>query len=145
MNLTSSHQTFICFSNPHITLTFENPNNHFSTSAGDNVENVITETQTQTSNPPLNIDTNMILSTMCIEIFESLMELVDGRRNVIHLVNYSFKWLQLRKLVGCALDSLQEMVVASQQETLEEWFSRLCRSMDEIELKTDYSRHISYS
>ena len=73
------------------------------------------------------------------------MELVDGRRNVIHLVNYSFKWLQLRKLVGCALDSLQEMVVASQQETLEEWFSRLCRSMDEIELKTDYSRHISYS
>jgi hypothetical protein len=105
----------MCFNNPDITLTFENPNHQ--SSAFDNMEIVITETQTQTINPPPSIDTNMILSSMCIEIFESFMELVDARRNDIHLVNYSFKWLHLRKLIDCALDSLQEMVVASQHET----------------------------
>lgn len=133
----------MCFNNPDITLTFENPNHQ--SSAFDNMEIVITETQTQTINPPPSIDTNMILSSMCIEIFESFMELVDARRNDIHLVNYSFKWLHLRKLIDCALDSLQEMVVASQHETQKEWFYGVCRSMDEMELRTYYSTQISYS
>ena len=43
------------------------------------------------------------------------------------------------------LDSLQEMVVASQQETLKEWFLGVCRNMDEIELRRDTLRQIEYS
>jgi hypothetical protein len=63
----------------------------------------------------------MILSSVCIEIFESLMELVETRRNDIQLFNYSYKWSQLKKLIDSTLDSLQEIVVASQQEVLKEW------------------------
>jgi len=142
----------VSFNDPEISIMFENPNHQPSGSANDNVENVITQTQTQTqshtqtfNNPPPSIDTNFILSSVCIDIFESLMELVDARRNVIQLVNYSFKWSHLRKLIDCTLDSLQEMLVASQQEILKEWFLEVCRSMDEVELRTDNLRQIEYS
>jgi hypothetical protein len=124
---TSFHQTCVNFNDPEITITFENPDHLSSASVNDSeaMENVITATQTQTQtfiNPPPTIDTDMILSSVCIEIFESLMELVETRRNDIQLFNYSYKWSQLKKLIDSTLDSLQEIVVASQQEVLKEWF-----------------------
>lgn len=66
-------------------------------------DTVITETQTQTQpfiNPPLTIVTNIILSNVCIEIFESLMELVEDRNKDMPSIHYIIKWDKLRKLVG---------------------------------------------
>jgi len=37
------------------------------------------------------------------------------------------------------------MDVASQQEALHDWFSEVCRSLDEVELKTCITRQIDYS
>jgi len=128
VNPTSSNltnQTFVNFTNLEITITYVNPNHHqtlasaYDTQAMDILEIVITENQTQTYiNPPLIIDTNLILRSVCIEIFKSLIKLVEARKNVIQLVNYTYKWDNFKKLVDNTLDNLKEMAIASQQEAL---------------------------
>jgi hypothetical protein len=97
VNPTSSHlanQTFVNFTDPEITNTYKNPNHKPPASvddiqAMDIQETVITKTQTQTFiNPPPIIDTNIILRSGCIEIFESLMELVEDRIKAMPSGNY---------------------------------------------------------
>jgi len=143
------NQTFVNFTYPKITITYENPN-HQPLACVDDTEVmnipkvVITETQTFINLSPI-IDNNLVLRSVCIEIFESMMELVEDRNKVMPSDIYIDKWNRLRKLVDANLDYLQEMVIASEQEALQEWFSEVCRSMDEVELRTCISRQIEYS
>jgi len=43
------------------------------------------------------------------------------------------------------MDDLQTIVIASQQEALRKWFEKVCKSMEEVELKKYISRKISDS
>ena len=47
--------------------------------------------------------------------------------------------------MDCTLDNLQEMANSSQQEALHKWFDEICKSMDEVELRTSITRQIEYS
>jgi len=79
-----SNQTVENFNDPEITIKFENPNHQPSTSVDDTdvMETVITEITNQTQtfiNPHPSIHSNFVLRSVCIEIFESLLDLVEDR------------------------------------------------------------------
>jgi hypothetical protein len=82
---------------------------------------------------------------VCYEIFESLLKLFEARNKYINPVNYVDKWNRLRKLVDYTLDNLQEIAIVFHQEANQKWFDEVCKSKNEMELRTNIIMQIEYS
>jgi len=86
------------------------------------------------SPPPTFLLDFVILKEVCENIFEDLTKLVESRNHIIPTGNYEDQWIALRKRVDYVMCELQKLSQKAQNQTLNNWFKDVAKSMQEVEL-----------
>jgi len=82
----------------------------------------------------------IVLKEVCKNIFEDLNRLVKARNDLVQTENYEDKWIALREVVDTVLCDLQRLSIEAQNQSLNNWFKEVIRSMEAMEFR----RNISY-
>jgi len=93
---------------------------------------------TNISSPPTMFLDSIILADVCESIFKELNKLVKARNNFVHEENYVKEWRRLRERVDFVMSELQKSSLemhSNAQNTLNDWFKDVVKSMHEVEIK----------
>lgn len=63
------------------------------------------------------------------------MQLVKIRKDPIHSENYEGKWISLREVVERVFNDLKILSVEAQNQSLNNWFKEVVRSMEVVEVR----------
>jgi len=102
---------------------------------------------TNISSPPTLFLDFIILAYVCESIFKELNKLVKARNNFVHEEDYVKEWRRLRERVDFVMSELQKSsleVHNSAQNTLNDWFKDVVKSMQEVEIKRTQERSKLY-
>jgi len=88
-----------------------------------------------------------ILQEVCENIFKDLNKLVKTRNNSVHVEHYVDEWTRLRKRVDFVMCEFQKTSLEAHDKalsTLNEWFSEVVKSMEEVEVTKNQERSKLY-
>jgi len=96
--------------------------------------------------PTLFLD-SIILADVSESIFKELNKLVKARNNFVHEEDYVKEWRRLRERVDFVMSELQKSSLkahSNAQNTLNDWFKDVVKSMQEVEIKRTQERSKLY-
>jgi hypothetical protein len=97
--------------------------------------------------PPTFLLDSIILKEVCENIFKDLNKLVKTRNNFVHKVDYVKEWTVLRERVDYVMCELHKTSLEAHDKalnTLNEWFTKVVKNMEEVYVNRDQEKNKLY-
>ena len=98
------------------------------------------EPQIGIPSPPTHLLDSIVFKEVCENLFKDLKKLVEAINDHIHTESYEGRWIELRERIDRVMRALQKLYVEAQEQSINNWFQEVLRSMKELEVNKEITK-----